>query len=124
MKTTNVDKNLGPASIIIVNGEKDLQVKCGMIMGKEDVLDNPLKFPTEAEVHTCEYDAKKGISRRKYDRKIEEANFIIMTEERNTRKQQGRDINVVPEMPQITGQYNGTIAKNGEIIRNTVDSER
>lgn len=125
MKTTNVEKNLGPASIIIVNGEKNLEAVCGIIMGEEDVKQNPLGFPTEAQVHDCEFDADKGIARRKYKNRIEKANFEIMKAERDTRKAQGRTIEVVPEIPKITGELkNTTIDENGEIVRSTVVDER
>lgn len=93
MKTTNVD-NYGPASIIIVNGEKDLEVLCASIIANKDVLENPFNFPTQAESHTCEFDSDKKIARRKYDGRVEKANFEIMSETRNTRKQQGRSIQV------------------------------
>lgn len=124
MKTTKIEENVGPASIIIVNGEKDIQVVCGTIIGGKDILENPLGFPTKAQVHTCEYDGKKGISRRRYDGKIESANFEIMTEVRNKREEQGRAINEVPKMPEITGDFEGEISENGEIVRETAGSER
>lgn len=34
------------------------------------------------------------------------------------------EVKDVPEMPKITGDFKGTIADNGEIIRQTSDSER
>lgn len=123
MNTTNVENNPGPASIIIVSGEKNLEVACSMIMGEGDVLKNPLNI-TDAKTHTCEFDEEKGIAKRKYNGKTAKANFDIMKAARDDRREQGRKIEEVPEMPKITEDYKGTIADNGEIIRQTSDSER
>lgn len=89
MNTTNVENNPGPASMIIVSGEKDLELACGVIMGEGDVLKNPLNI-TDASVHTCEFDEEKKIARRKYDGKVEKANLGIMKLARDTRIEQGR----------------------------------
>lgn len=89
MNTTNVENNPGPASMIIVSGDKDLELACGVIMGEGDVLKNPLNI-TDASVHTCEFDEEKKTARRKYDGKVEKANFDIMKLARDTRIEQGR----------------------------------
>lgn len=123
MNTTNVENNPGPASMIIVSGEKDLELACGVIMGEGDVLKNPLNI-TDASVHTCEFDEEKKTARRKYDGKVQKANFDIMKLARDTRESEGRKIEEVPEMPKITGEFEGTIASNGEIIRQIADNER
>ena len=47
-----------------------------------------------------------------------------MTEVRNKREEQGRAINEVPKMPEITGDFEGEISENGEIVRETAGSER
>lgn len=91
MKTTNVENNPGPASIMIVNGERDIQVICSSIMAERDVEKNPLQI-TDAKVHTCELDQEKGIARREYDGKVRQANFEIMQEQRNARVIQDRKI--------------------------------
>lgn len=89
MNTTNVENNPGPASMIIVSGERDLEVACGVIMGEGDVLKNPLNI-TDASFHTCELDEEKKVARRKYDGKVEKANFDIMKLARDTRIERGR----------------------------------
>lgn len=93
MNTTNVENNPGPASIIIVSGEKNLEVACSMIMGEGDVLKNPLNI-TDAKTHTCEFDEKNGIAKRKYDGKIQKADFETMKTARDDRRTQGRKIEV------------------------------
>lgn len=91
MSTTNVENNPGPASIIIVSGEKNLEVACSMIMGEEDVLKNPLNI-TNAEIHTCELDEEKGIANRKYNGKVEKASLATLKRARNDRRVQGRKV--------------------------------
>lgn len=91
MNTTNVGNNPGPASMIIVSGERDLEVRCGVIMGEGDVEKNPLNI-TDASVHTCEIDNERRIARRIYAGRTEEANFDIMKQTESMRAQQGRKI--------------------------------
>ncbi|MBO5479548.1 MAG: hypothetical protein J6A04_07785 [Clostridia bacterium] len=114
MSTTNVENNPGPASIIIVSGEKNLEVACSMIMGEEDVLKNPLNI-TDAGIHTCEFDESKKIARRKYDGKVEKANFDIMKQELDTREKQGRNVEVISE--EELAKKGSYIADDGTIIR-------
>lgn len=90
MNTTNVENNPGPASMIIVSGAKNLELACGVIMGEGDVLKNPLNI-TDASIHTCEFDEEKKVARRKYDGKVQKANFDIMKLARDTRIEQGRE---------------------------------
>lgn len=97
MKTTNVENNPGPASMVMIENEKGLQVIGATIIAKDNIIEFPLNFPTEAKSHTCEFDADKKEARRKYDGKIEKANFSIMEAERNTRKEQGRNIESIEE---------------------------
>lgn len=92
MKTTNVENNPGPASMVIMEGDKGLEVIGAAIIAKDNIIEFPLPFPTEAKSHTCEFDADKEEARRKYDGKIEKADFSKMKETRNKRVEQGRDI--------------------------------
>lgn len=92
MKTTNVD-NTGIASIAVtIEDEKGLQVIGAKIIAESNIEEFPLPFPTEAKSHTCEFDADKKEARRKYDGKIEKADFSKMKEARDARKEQGRDV--------------------------------
>ena len=92
MKTTNVENNPGLASMAIVEDGKGLQVIGAAIIAKDNIIEFPLNFPTEAKSHNCEFDADKKIARRKYDGKIEKADFSIMKQERDKRVEQGRDV--------------------------------
>ena len=92
MKTTNVENNPGPASMVIVEDEREgLQVVGATIIAGDNVIEFPLNF-SEAKLHTCEFDADKKEARRKYDGKIEKADFSIMKQERDKRVEQGRDV--------------------------------
>lgn len=97
MKTTNVENNPGPASMVIMEGDRGLQVIGATIIAGDNVKEFPLNFPTEANSHTCEFDADKKEARRKYDGKIVKANFSIMQQERNKRVEQGRKIENIEE---------------------------
>lgn len=94
MKTTNVANNPGPASVIVMPGAKEIEVKCSIIMGEKDVELNPLQI-TDASIHTCEFDEEKKSANRRYDGKNHKADFEIMKEERDTRVKQGREVNKV-----------------------------
>lgn len=97
MKTTNVENNPGPASMVIVEDEREgLQVVGATIIAGDNVIEFPLNF-SEAKSHTCEFDADKKEARRKYDGKIVKANFSKMKEARDTRKEQGRNIESIEE---------------------------
>ncbi len=97
MKTTNVEKNNpGPASMVIVEDEREgLQVIGATIIAGDNIMVFPLKFPTESKSNICEFDADKKEERRKYDGKPEKADFSIMKDERNKRKEQGREIGII-----------------------------
>ena len=100
MNTTNVENNPGPAAITLI-GNKNLEIACSIIMGESDVQKNPLNI-TEAKEHTCYYDSEKNIALRKYNGAVRNADFAIMSEERNTRKKQGRDISEIEEIAKET----------------------
>lgn len=121
MSTTNVENNPGPASIIIVSGEKNLEVACSMIMGEEDVLKNPLNI-TDAKTHICEFDESKKIARRRYDGKVEKANFEIMKAELDARKEQFKGIEEISE--EELAKLDAYIAEDGTIIRETEGMDR
>lgn len=94
MSTTNVENNNpGPASIIMVNGNKNLEIACSVIMGEGDVVKNPLNI-TDATTHECEYDEKTGKAVRKYDGKIQEADSKKMKATRDRRVAQGRKVTI------------------------------
>mgnify|MGYP001031774873 CR=1 FL=1 len=97
MKTTNVENNPGPASMVIVEGDRGLEVIGTAIIARDNIIEFPLPFPTEAKSHTCEFDADKKVARRKYDGKIEKADFSKMKETRNKRVEQGRNIENIEE---------------------------
>lgn len=120
MSTTNVENNPGPASIMIVNGERDIQVICSTIIAERDVEKNPLQI-TDAKTHTCELDAKKGIARRKYDRRVEKANFENMKAALDARKEQGRDVEEISE--EGLAKKGVRIAEDGTIIRESEGME-
>lgn len=125
MKTTNVENNPGPASIVVVNGDKDLQVICSTFMAEIDVKENPLQI-TDAKIHECEFDEKQNIAQRKFSNgKVQKADFSKLKETRNIRRKQGRNIQVVPQMPKQSGELpkGTTINEYGEIIRQSEGME-
>lgn len=92
MKTTNVD-NTGIASMAVtIENEKGLQVTGATIIAQGDIIEFPLNFPTETKSHICEFDENEKIARRKYDGIIVKAHFSIMKQQRDTRVEQGRDV--------------------------------
>lgn len=97
MKTTNVENNPGPASMVIVEGDRGLEVIGATIIAKDNITEFPLPFPTEAKSHICEFDADKGEARRKYDGKIVKVDFIEMKVARDIRRMQGRKIENIEE---------------------------
>ncbi len=124
MKTTNVENNPGPASIVIVNGDKDLQVIASTIIAEKNIMDNPLQI-TDAQTYQCEFDDKENIAQRKFSNgKVQQADFAILQEARNTRRKQGRKIEVVPPMPKQGKLPEGaTINQYGEIERKSEEME-
>ena len=124
MKTTNVENNTGPASIVIVNGDKDLQVIASTIIAEKNIMDNPLQI-TDAQTYQCEFDDKENIAQRKFSNgKVQQADFAILQEARNTRRKQGRKIEVVPPMPKQGKLPEGaTINQYGEIERKSEEME-
>lgn len=92
MKTTNVD-NTGIASMAVtIEDEKGLQVIGATIIAQDDIIEFPLNFPTETKSHICEFDENEKIARREYDGKIQNADFSIMKQQRDTRLEQGRNV--------------------------------
>lgn len=92
MNATNVENNNpGPASMILFNGAKDLDIACSVIMGEGDVLKNPLNI-TDAEYHECRLDEKTKKAQRKYDGKLVVANFDKMRRIKDARISQGRPV--------------------------------
>ncbi len=103
------------------NKEENYVIVCGEMACNEErefkcppsTVNNKKKLPQKGKtIPEGEISIKLGYARYGKD---ENGNIVNV---------QFQDKDKIPEMPKITGEYKGNIAENGEIIRQTADSER
>lgn len=103
--TTDVKNNPGPASVIIMTGEEQLEIVCSTIIGAAEIKETPLILSEKVEEHTCEFNEEKGIAQRRLpDGRVTKADLDTLRNARNARNARGKLKNLSQGKKEAVGE--------------------